>query len=92
MAAGSITYEATVIFNKTEYANVGPSLFSSFTFRYDAWSAGGPVTLTDGVSSFRVGFEAIAVPDSTSSLTCDATSIRIFPGSASNSSQVCIEP
>jgi hypothetical protein len=90
---GSINYEATVIFNNTAYPNVGSSLFSSFTFRYDAWSAGGPVTLTDGISSFRVKFEAIAVPDSTSTLTCESTSIRILPAtetsSATNSSQVC---
>ncbi len=93
VCAGFITYDPIVVFNNTAYPNVGPSLFSSFVFRYDAWSAGGPVVLTDGVSSHRVRFEAIAVPDSTSTLTCDATSVRIVTDmetnqGSSNKSQV----
>jgi hypothetical protein len=93
MTAGSINYEPTVTFNNTAYPNVGSSLLSAFSFRYDAWSAGGPVTLTDGVSLFRLSFEAIAVPDSTSTLTCETTSIRIFPAtdnsSSTSNSKVC---
>ena len=79
---GSVTYESTVAFGNVAYANVGPVLLSTFYFRYDAWPAGGVVTLTAPVATRLFSFEAIAVPDRTTLLTCAAASINILATNA----------
>jgi hypothetical protein len=82
LPTGSVTYESTVVFNNAAYANAGPMFLSTFYFRYDAWPAGGVVTLTAPVVTRLFTFEAIAVPDHTTLLTCAAASISILATSA----------